>query len=161
MKHRIRSKKAVQLFCERSIVRQSSFRKTWSKISIRNDVITALLHVTSSPGSLNDRAAGKTSWNNSRLWSWILLSLSNEIWFFPRIAISSRPFFKIASPVSYGRDAPDKISGGVLVWKRVYTLPLSRSGIGYGFRGNYGCLWTYLSFQFQMSKKEREICEFD
>ena len=22
-------------------------------------------------------------------------------------------------------------------------------------------VWTYLSFQFQMSKKEREICEFE
>ena len=30
------------------------------------------------------------------------------------------------------------------------------SGIGCGFRGNYG-VWTYLSFQFQMSKKEREF----
>ena len=35
------------------------------------------------------------------------------------------------------------------------------SGIGYGFRGNYGSAWRYLSFQFQMSKKEREICEFE
>ena len=29
------------------------------------------------------------------------------------------------------------------------------------FRGNYGSIWTYLSFQFQMSKNEREICEFE
>ena len=28
--------------------------------------------------------------------------------------------------------------------------------IWYGFRGNYGIVWTYLSFQFQMSKKERK-----
>ena len=35
------------------------------------------------------------------------------------------------------------------------------SGIGYGFRGNYGSVWTYLSFQFQMSKKERGIFEFE
>ena len=35
------------------------------------------------------------------------------------------------------------------------------SGIGYGFRGNYGKIWTYLSFQFRMSKKEREICELE
>ena len=34
---------------------------------------------------------------------------------------------------------------------------LESQGIGYGFRGNYGSVWTYLSFQFQMSKKEREI----
>ena len=33
-------------------------------------------------------------------------------------------------------------------------------GIGYGFRGNYGSVWTYLSFQFQMNQKERVICEF-
>ena len=35
------------------------------------------------------------------------------------------------------------------------------SGIGYGFRWNYGSVWTYLSFQFQMIKEEREICEFE
>ena len=33
------------------------------------------------------------------------------------------------------------------------------SGIGYGFRGNNGSVRTYLSFLFQMKKKEREICE--
>ena len=33
------------------------------------------------------------------------------------------------------------------------------SEIGYGFRGSHGSVWTYLSFPFQMSKKEREICE--
>ena len=32
-----------------------------------------------------------------------------------------------------------------------------------GFRGsrNYGSIWTNLSFQFQMSKKESQICEFE
>ena len=37
------------------------------------------------------------------------------------------------------------------------------SGIGYGFRGNYGSVhkYTYLSFQFQMNKNEIEICEFE
>ena len=35
------------------------------------------------------------------------------------------------------------------------------SGIGYGFRGNYRNVWRYLSFQFQMSKKERKKCEFE
>ena len=34
------------------------------------------------------------------------------------------------------------------------------SGIGYAFRGNYGSVWTYLSFQFQMNQRERVICEF-
>ena len=34
-----------------------------------------------------------------------------------------------------------------LVWNRV------------GFQGTYGNIWTYLSFQFQTNKKEREICE--
>ena len=32
--------------------------------------------------------------------------------------------------------------------------------IEYGFRGKHGSEWTYLSFQFQMNKKEIEICEF-
>ena len=35
------------------------------------------------------------------------------------------------------------------------------SGIGYGFQENYGNVRTYLLFQFQMSKKEREINDFD
>ena len=33
------------------------------------------------------------------------------------------------------------------------------SGIVYGFRGNCGIVWTYLSFQLQMNKKERVICK--
>ena len=41
------------------------------------------------------------------------------------------------------------------------TLRLFWSWIGYGFRGNYRSVWTYLSFQFQMSKTEREICTFE
>ena len=44
--------------------------------------------------------------------------------------------------------------------ENVNTLCSFWSGIGYGFRGNYGSVWTFLSFQFQMSKKEREICKF-
>ena len=40
--------------------------------------------------------------------------------------------------------------------------PSSWSGIEYGFWGNYGIVWTSLSFQFQMSaKKERKIWEFE
>ena len=44
-----------------------------------------------------------------------------------------------------------------LVRKQAYTW----SGIGYGFWGNYTDVWTYLSSQFQMNKKELEICEFE
>ena len=43
--------------------------------------------------------------------------------------------------------------------KRVYTLPIlvwNRLWFSRELRG----VWTHLSFQFQMSKKEREICEF-
>ena len=50
--------------------------------------------------------------------------------------------------------------GAFLVWDG-YTLCPFWSGIGYGFRGNYGSVWKYLSFQFQMSKKESDICEFE
>ena len=32
---------------------------------------------------------------------------------------------------------------------------------GMVFGGTRGSVWTYLSFQFQMSNKEREICEFE
>ena len=48
----------------------------------------------------------------------------------------------------------------VLVQKGYRFCPFC-SGIGCGFRGNCRSVWTYLSFQFQMSKKEREICEFE
>ena len=44
--------------------------------------------------------------------------------------------------------------------ENVNTLCSFWSGIGLSFRGNYGSVWTFLSFQFQMSKKEREICDF-
>ena len=45
-------------------------------------------------------------------------------------------------------------------YKNRYTLCPFWSGIGLSFRGNHGSVRTFLSFQFQMSKKEREICEF-
>ena len=48
-----------------------------------------------------------------------------------------------------------------LVWKRVYTLPILVRNWVWFSRGNYGSVWTYLSFQFQVSKKEKEICEFE
>ena len=49
-----------------------------------------------------------------------------------------------------------------LFWsiKNGYTLRSFWFGIGYGFRGNYWSVRTYLSFQFQMNKKEKEKCEF-
>ena len=37
-----------------------------------------------------------------------------------------------------------------------YRLCPFWSGIEDGFRGNYESVWTYLSFQFQMSKKKKE-----
>ena len=45
--------------------------------------------------------------------------------------------------------------------QKPYRLCPFWSGIGYGFRGKYESVWTNLSFQFQMCKKEREICEFE
>ena len=48
----------------------------------------------------------------------------------------------------------------VLVWKRVYTLPIlvwNRKWVSREPRS----VWTYLPLKFQMSKKEREICKFE
>ena len=45
-------------------------------------------------------------------------------------------------------------------FKDGYKLCLFWSGIGYGFRGNYGSVTTYLSFQFQVNKKGKELYEF-
>ena len=50
----------------------------------------------------------------------------------------------------------------MLFWsENEYTLCPVWSGIGYGFRENNGSVLRYLSFQFQMSKKEREIYKFE
>ena len=49
--------------------------------------------------------------------------------------------------------------GAVLVWKRVYTLPILVWNRVW-FSRELRSVRTYLSFQFQMSKKERKICEF-
>ena len=35
------------------------------------------------------------------------------------------------------------------------------SEIGYGLEGNFGSVGTFLSFQFQISKKEKGKCEFE
>ena len=42
-----------------------------------------------------------------------------------------------------------------------YRLCPFWSGIGYGLWGNYGSVWTYVWFQLQMTKNEREIQEFE
>ena len=47
----------------------------------------------------------------------------------------------------------------VLVWKRVYTLTILVWDRAWFLR-ELRSVWTYLSFQFQISKEEREICEF-
>ena len=50
----------------------------------------------------------------------------------------------------------------VLFWsENGYTLCPFWSEIGYGFRENYRSVRTYFSFQLQMRKKEREICELE
>ena len=50
----------------------------------------------------------------------------------------------------------------MLFWsENGYTLCPVWSGIGYGFRENNGSVLMYLLFQFQMSKKEREIYTFE
>ena len=40
-----------------------------------------------------------------------------------------------------------------------YRLCLFWSGIWYGFWQNYGSVWTYLSFQFQMTTGKKEKYE--
>ena len=47
--------------------------------------------------------------------------------------------------------------------KNGYTLCSFWFEIGHGFRANYRSVrthYSYLSFQFQMNKKEKEKCEF-
>ena len=56
---------------------------------------------------------------------------------------------------------PHRVAVFALFWsENGYTICPFWSGIEYGFRGNFGNVRTFLSFQFQMSKKESEICEF-
>ena len=80
------------------------------------------------------------------------------------------PFFSRSDNFPGGEDSPHinhismyrpKGYGFWAFWsENGYTLCPFRSEIGYGFRGNYRSVWTYLSFQFQLNNKEVEICEF-
>ena len=61
-------------------------------------------------------------------------------------------------------DAESAGGGGSPLYKPYRYVPLQRAGFyavlvwnRVWLQGNYGCVRTYLSFQFQMSKKEREI----
>ena len=49
----------------------------------------------------------------------------------------------------------------ILVWKRVYTLTILVWNRLWFFGGTKRVYERYLSFQFQMNNKEREICEFE
>ena len=82
---------------------------------------------------------------------------------------------------SFQWNRPVFLTGGTPLYKLYRCVPPHRVGflrrlglktgmhfahfgldrIGYGFWGNCGSIWTYWSFQFQMSKKEREIWEFE
>ena len=83
----------------------------------------------------------------------------------------STPMFSIMKGVRTRRDTPsDKLYRyvppqrvGCLGFFGLKTLCSFCSGIGYGFRGNYGGVHvlTYLSFQFHMNNNKREICEFE
>ena len=58
--------------------------------------------------------------------------------------------------------AAQKGRGFATFWsENRYSPCLFLSGIGHGFRGNYGSVWTYLSFLLKMTKKERKICKFE
>lgn len=56
--------------------------------------------------------------------------------------------YRYMQPPKGGVFAPYRSEGGY----RLFTLC---SGIRYGFRGNHESAWTYLSFQFQINKKEK------
>ena len=72
-----------------------------------------------------------------------------------------------------GRGAGGRVGGVTPLYKPYMFVPPQRvapfrsvcrpfwSRIGYGIRGNNGSVWRYLSFQFQMNKKRREICQFE
>ena len=88
-------------------------------------------------------------------------SLSINVWnsgyvsdIFPGGGGGGTPSYKL-----YRYMPPHRV--GFLLRSGLKTLSPFRSGIGYGFWGNYGKVWTYLSFQFRLSKKEREICVFE
>ena len=106
--------------------------------------------------STTNKSCLRDSLTSSRFYS-----LSINVWnsgyvrdIFPGGGGGGTPLYKL-----YRYVPPHRV--GFLLRFGLKTLSLFRSGIGYGFRGNYGKVWTYLSFQFRMSKKEREICEFD
>ena len=74
--------------------------------------------------------------------------------FFTHFETLSRSL-SIMKRVSQGGTPLYKGKVGVLGLFGLKRLCFFWSGIGYGFRGNYGSVheWTYLSFQFQMKVK--------
>ena len=65
------------------------------------------------------------------------------------------------TPVVPSKTIPDEQNLYPFSDQNGYRLCPFWSGIGYGFRGNYGSVWTYVWFQLQMTKNEREIQEFE
>ena len=66
-------------------------------------------------------------------------------------------------PYSYVPPQKGMVFGLFRSIKNGYTLCSFWFEIGYGFRANYRSVrthYSYLSFQFQMNKKEKEKCEF-
>ena len=110
---------------------------------------------------LDQWQGGKIGTGSPRAFPWpndvpvLLLTQSNIPINVPRYTQSFDPLYCSPFPDPKGRVF------GPFWSENGYRLCPFWSGIGYGFRGNYGSVWTYLSFQFQVTKNEIEICEFE
>ena len=125
----------------------------------------------------NEHSAEIPYWWRVTTQIWVVLLIASE-----RALMSSYTDTRlIRTPHYYGQFVlPPPPPGGVLPYishigvcsapkgmvfapfwsENVYTLPILVWN-RYRFQGNYGSLRKYLSFQSQMNKKEREICEFE
>ena len=59
------------------------------------------------------------------------------------------------------RYVPPRSVGALRRFSLKTGIDFAHFGIGCGFQGNYGSVRTYSLFQFQMSKKEIELCQFE
>ena len=89
-----------------------------------------------------------------RIYICLLVIFADQVFIDPRSSAYS--FAVLCSPL-WLMFVPSGRVFGPFWSENGYTLYPFWCGIAYGFRGTRESVWMYLSFQIQMSKKEREI----
>ena len=96
-----------------------------------------------------------STWTSFQFWKWSFLWL----WYWnmlKNVHLVCVRWRKIKKTPTPGRTTSFKFSIPCSA-SSPSPIPPFWSKIWYGFRGNYSSVWTYLSLQFQMNKKERVV----